>query len=481
MAMLDDWRKELQTLRPGKRGQWHTRIFDPWGVAQKVRYVGDVRYFSAEGEQVPYEFEVYRQSGRVDGGVWCPIADYTKITTKLVEVDLTGKATFSEFSIAETGWSSDDRRCGVFTSMETTMEALPEELWERYIAKYDELERDGVDAWGACAIALYDIAETHPAELLAASEAVGGWPPKLRGVKHYLEKRIWDEASKQREQRRDIKEKNRRARAAREAAASSSEANAPATAAAPMPVATAAVALWGGLTEADKEVQRANEDARQRKLLTKKAVVQPSLARTAAVADDAAGQPAPAEKNSSKNARRRQERKLKQQQTQQRRIDEKQQHADDQFRRVLKAVEPLRQKCGTVVREDLEHLDSVKELDTQLKKEEKQAKAKPRRAPTPAEAEATHALLETVQLRGKMRQEVEAFVRGFPGIAPGAEGFAERLVHALLGGGADDWHDARETAELYGDFADAYAAHDWIESRLERTRRNFVLRAAALA
>ena len=93
----------------------------------------------------------------------------------------------------------------------------------------------------------------------------------------------------------------------------------------------------------------------------------------------------------------------------------------------------------------------------------------------------THALLETGQLRGRMRQEVETFMSGFSGIAPSAEGFAETLVDALLAGDAGDRHDAREAAELYGDFAEAYAAHGWKESRLERARRKVVLRAAALA
>ena len=92
-----------------------------------------------------------------------------------------------------------------------------------------------------------------------------------------------------------------------------------------------------------------------------------------------------------------------------------------------------------------------------------------------------HALLETGQLRGRMRREAEAFVRGFSGLSPAAEGFAECLVDALLVGDAGDWHDARETAELYGDFADAYAAHGWTETRLQRASREVVLRAAALA
>ena len=112
--------------------------------------------------------------------------------------------------------------------------------------------------------------------------------------------------------------------------ASSSESSAPATAAAPLPVANAPVALLGGVTEADREVQRANEEARARKLLAKKATIQASLAGPTAEADDAGGQPAPAEANLSENARRRQEKKAKQQRAEQRRIDEKQQRADDE-------------------------------------------------------------------------------------------------------------------------------------------------------
>ena len=75
---------------------------------------------------------------------------------------------------------------------------------------------------------------------------------------------------------------------------------------------------------------------------------------------------------------------------------------------MLKAVEPLRQESGTVLREDLETLESVKELDALLQKAEKQAKAKPRRQPTEKEAELAHALLGKGQLRGRVRREVRS-------------------------------------------------------------------------
>ena len=100
--------------------------------------------------------------------------------------------------------------------------------------------------------------------------------------------------------------------------------------------------------------------------------------------------------------------------------------------------------------------------------------------PTQAETELAHALLGAGQLRGRMRQEVEAFINGYPGIAPDAEVFAERLVEALLVGGASGSHDARAAAEIY-DFANAFAAHSWSEPRLARAGRMAILRAAAEA
>ena len=142
-------------------------------------------------------------------------------------------------------------------------------------------------------------------------------------------------------------------------------------------------------------------------------------------------------------------------------------------------MEPLRHESGTVVREDLESLESLKALDAQLKREEKQAKAKPRRVATQVETELAHALLGAGQLRGRMRQAVEAFVKGFPGIAPDAEAFAERLVESLLDSEADGSRNLRAVAEVYGDFANAFAAHSWSEPRLARAGRMAILRAAA--
>ena len=88
---------------------------------------------------------------------------------------------------------------------------------------------------------------------------------------------------------------------------------------------------------ADQEVQRANDDARARKRLLRKAAVQPLLAIPTAAVDDIAGPGAPVGKTSSKKARRRWENKAKQRLAE-RRCAEKNHHcADEEFRRVLKA------------------------------------------------------------------------------------------------------------------------------------------------
>ena len=149
---------------------------------------------------------------------------------------------------------------------------------------------------------------------------------------------------------------------------------------------------------------------------------------------------------------------------------------------MLKAVDTLRQEGDTVVREDLESLESVRELDALLRKTDKQATAKPRRQKTKKETELAHALLGTVQVRGRVHSEVKEFIKIFPGIAPDAETFAERLVEVLLGGeAAIESHDASAADEVYGDFADTFVGHGWSERILGLVGRRAILRAAALA
>ena len=66
--MLAKWHEEVRALKPNKRARWHAKLWGTWRVAQRVRYVGEVRYVGYGDEQLPYEFEVYKQPDRAGGG-----------------------------------------------------------------------------------------------------------------------------------------------------------------------------------------------------------------------------------------------------------------------------------------------------------------------------------------------------------------------------------------------------------------------------
>ena len=147
----------------------------------------------------------------------------------------------------------------------------------------------------------------------------------------------------------------------------------------------------------DAEVARANEDARARKRSQRKGAAQPALVDTKPNrgASQAVLRVTPADEppeRVSNNARRRIEKRAKQGMAQQRRQGQMQQREDDEFRKVLRLVEPLRYTDGTVVMTDLDTLDSVKSLDRALRREERRAKAKPRREITRLEIELRHNL-----------------------------------------------------------------------------------------
>ena len=362
-AMLAKWHEEVRALKPNKRARWHAKLWDKWRVAQRVRYVGEVRYVGYGDEQLPYEFEVYKQPDRAGGGAWWPVVDYMQLTTfnakqpskalssfaQRMAESADPWATFHEIQAEPKAPVPEDPSVTAMRVLEATVNALPRKPRQHFEATFEDLVCEGACESHAAKQALASTTTAFPAEFLAASEAVGGLPPQLQCLTEFLEEEVLEEAARRRESRRAAKEENRRARAASEAAASSMAPGAPATVAAQPPTAQQPAAQQPEMqTVADKEVQRANEEARERKRLTKKAVVQPSLTVPAAAADEAAGPGAPAETTLSKNARRRREKKAKQQRAEQRRTEEKHHRADEEFRKVLKAVEPLPSPDGCV-------------------------------------------------------------------------------------------------------------------------------------
>ena len=117
-----------------------------------------------------------------------------------------------------------------------------------------------------------------------------------------------------------------------------------------------------------------------------------------------------------------------------------------------------------MVKEDLETLESVQALEAVLQKEQKGGAAKPGR-----------------KLLGKMRSEVIPFVESFKGAAPEATSFARNLLDGLVQRSPEGGYDRNAAEELYGYFADTFAAHPWRAPRLQQADRAVVLRAAALA
>ena len=484
-AMLAKWHEELRALKPSKRARWHARLCDKWKVAQRVRYVGEVRYIGSGEQQLPYEFEVYKQPDRAGGGTWWPVVDYTQASAAL-DAWQCGKrlsnfaqrmaestdpwATFHEIQAEPKAPAPEDPDVTATRAMAETVGALPKAPREHFESTFDELTYGGATESYATRRALAATMTAFPTEFLSAAEAVGGLPPQLQAITNFLEEESLEEAARRREQMRAARVNNRRARAASEAAACSTADRSPSAANAQPPpgVQQPGAPQPERLTEADREVRRANEEARERKRLTKKAAIQPSLISTTAAADDATDLGAPAVNPPSKNARRRQEKKAKQRRAGQERVEKQRQRDDDETRKILKQVEPLRETAGTVVKEDLETLESVQALEAALQREERSSNqrflAKPGR-----------------KLLGKMRYEVLAFVEAYEGTAPEAANFARNLLDGLGQRSPEEGYDRGAAEELYGDFADSFAAHTWHAPHLRQTEYATVLRAAALA
>ena len=85
------------------------------------------------------------------------------------------------------------------------------------------------------------------------------------------------------------------------------------------------------------------------------------------------------------------------------------------------------------------------------------------------------------KLLGKMRSEVIPFVESFKGTAPEATSFARNLLDGLVQRSPEGGYDRNAAEELYGYFADTFAAHPWRAPRLQQADGAVVLEAAALA
>jgi hypothetical protein len=47
---IDKWREEVRALKkPNKQRKWHSRLWNPCGVVEKVRFVGEVKFLQHLG------------------------------------------------------------------------------------------------------------------------------------------------------------------------------------------------------------------------------------------------------------------------------------------------------------------------------------------------------------------------------------------------------------------------------------------------
>ena len=46
---IDKWREAVRALRPSKQRKWHSRLWNPCGVVEKVRFVGEVKFLQHLG------------------------------------------------------------------------------------------------------------------------------------------------------------------------------------------------------------------------------------------------------------------------------------------------------------------------------------------------------------------------------------------------------------------------------------------------
>ena len=230
-----------------------------------------------------------------------------------------------------------------------------------------------------------------------------------------------------------------------------------------------------------RATQQLNDQARNQKQQRK--ALQPALVQPQAPPEDVAGPDAP-EPTLSKRAQRRRDKQAKQRQAALRLENKANEKEEEENRKVRKQVERLKLTEDTTVQQSLEALDSVKELVAAPFKEGTEKRARPAQPPLAAELE--QRLLESTQRGAQMRAMAEAFVASYsgPGLAPAdASAFSEHLVQKVLRGrsrASGGAYDTVAAATVFGDFADAFCSHQWVEPCL-RVGRHVIIGAAAAA
>ena len=109
-------------------------------------------------EQLPYEFEVYKQPDRAGGGAWWPVVDYMQLTTfnaKPASKTLSSFAqrmaesadpwaTFHEIQAEPKAPVPEERRVTAMCVVDAAVKALPREPRAHFQDTFEGLMREGV-------------------------------------------------------------------------------------------------------------------------------------------------------------------------------------------------------------------------------------------------------------------------------------------------------------------------------------------------
>ena len=383
-AMLAEWQEQLTALKVHKRTRWHGRLLDKHNVAQRVRYVGEVREAVFGDTCISFEFEVYKQPNRAGGAAWWPVVE---------------KFPLHNLYSPENEPSEDAYE--MLQLLKAAVDKLPRRPRQYFEGRLAVLMREhGVGVQGStCLEAVVSTMSRFPTEFLAATAAIGGFPDNMQFLNDFMAEAAEEESELRRAARQVTKCENRRRpdvpteRARKESKESEPEKQAEAEAERRADIARRELERERAVVEA--AVQRANEEARERKRQAKRAgragrtparVERGERVERAADAAGACRAGLDSSKEFSLKTARRREKRAKQLRVEQRRAQEKQAQADVEFRKLLQAVEPLREAPGTVVRE--EDLESVKEAALK----QRRAKANPPRQRSHAEQELLESL-----------------------------------------------------------------------------------------
>lgn len=238
-----------------------------------------------------------------------------------------------------------------------------------------------------------------------------------------------------------------------------------------------------GRAAIDELVARQNEAARESKKALRRRVCQSALLETERPPPRAGdeGTNVAIKDSSRSEVQRRLEKRKKQQKRRQRLAERKAGEADEEFSKVLKEVERLKNQTDTSSQPNSNGAADASGTVSGKVCAEKGDRVFETRHRGDSDAKALASRIVGGAQRGeKMRREIAKFICNLPPtvVAPDAETFPDNLVRVLLAGPQRDY-EAADTTQVYGAFASAFLKRNWSDPMLRRVRANAVWAAAA--